>query len=213
MDAATYRRARLAGYRAADAIRLARWIAEDRLSIEPDSPLTIERDGFDVAITARADEYVDLADMGYGTFEDGREDWRSGYWHAESPGAIPNTNRDSRSPGGGSRFYIPSQDRAELVAYHRKAGASKSVALDLARESEAAELAALSEWGPAVYVLTVKASRNGITLGRASCGMIEIAWSDITRTDGTEYLAEIADDLIPEAIAEAREALKGLAVA
>jgi hypothetical protein len=55
-------------------------------------------------------------------------------------------------------------------------------------------------------------SRNGITLGRESVGGIEIAWSDVTRTDGSEYLAEVAEDIIPGAIDEAREALAGLAV-
>jgi hypothetical protein len=214
MDAATYQRARASGMRAVDALRLARWITEDRIEVPGyGQPVTIERDGFTLTLSLDYDEGITLADLGYGTFDDGREDWRTGYWHPTVPGAIPNPNRDSRSPGNGARFYVPGDASSGWFDYCRSQGMSKSVAWDAARQRERDEAKEVTwDYGPSVYVLTVKASRNGIELGRASLGGIEIAWSDITRTDGSEYLAEIADDLVPEAIADAREALAGLAV-
>lgn len=213
MDTATYARARAAGSRAIDALRLARWITEERTPT-PDHgrPVTIERDGFTVTLSIDYDEGMSLADMGYGRFLDGRGN-DAGYQSRPDPDAIPNPYRDSRNVSGGDAWYIPGEagSVAERAAYHRKAGASKSVALDMARETLAEELRYVTDdYGPSIYVLTATASRNGIELGSASVGGIEIAWSDITRTDGSEYFAEVADDLIPEAIADAREALKGL---
>lgn len=214
MDAATYARARAAGYAAKDALRLARWIAEDRIET-PDygSPVTIERDGFEVELSLDYDEGMTLADMGYGSFEDGPEDYRSGYQQRPSPEAIPNPRRDSRNPSGARAWYIPGDMGGieEHAAYHRKQGASKSVALDMARADMDAELRTVTwDYGPSVYVLTATASREGIELATASVGGIEIGWSDLTRTDGREYLAEIADDIIPEAIEEANVSLARL---
>lgn len=213
MDAATYQRARADGTPAAQAVRLARWIAEDRIETpEYGSPVTLERDGFTITLSVDYDEGLTLADLGYGTFVDGREN-DAGYQSRPDPEAVPNPYRDSRNVSNGAAWYLPGMGGtlAERAAYNHEHGASKSVALDLARESVNDELRHVTwDYGPSVYVLTVKASRNGITLGRASLGGIEIAWSDVTRTDGSEYFAEVADDLIPEAIDEAQEALKGL---
>ena len=211
-DADTYRRARAAGTPAKYALQLARWIVADRLDIDIDRPLTIERDGFTVTLKATSDSYIDLEDLGYGRFEDGTED-DEGYEHPDTPGAIPNPNRDSRNIGGDSRYYVPSIPRADRITEYRRAGMSRSVALDAARADETAELDRLSSWGPMVVVLAATVYRAGIELGSASVGGIELAWSDITRTDGSEYLAEVADDIIPEAIDEAKEALERLAVA
>ena len=214
-DAATYRRARAEGQRAIDALRLARWIAQPKIDVPHyGSPVTLKRDGFTITLSVDYDEGYSLADMGYGTFEDGTEDWRTGYWHAETPGAIPNPNRDSRSPGNGARFYVPSEPLSAWADYAHKHGASKSVALDDARERQQDEARRVTwDYGPAVYVLTAKVSRQGIELARESVGGIEIAWSDVTRTDGSEYLAEVAEDMIPDAIAAAREALERLVTA
>lgn len=217
MDTATYKRARAAGIRAQAALRLAQWIAEDRIEL-PDygSPVTIERDGFDITLSLDYDEGLSLADLGYGTFLDGIEDWRSGHEQKPDPEAIRNPYRDSRNVSNGRGWYLPGMagTLAERFAEFHKMGASKSVALDEARASLNAELRTVTwDYGPSVYALTATASRNGIDLGSSSVGGIEIAWSDITRTDGTEYLAEVAEDIMPDAIAEAREALAGLAVA
>lgn len=214
-DAATYRRARAEGTPAQSALRLARWITTVDRDALPDygAPVTIERDGFDVTLRLDYDEGIDLSDLGYGRFLDGVEDWRTGYERRPEPDAIPNPYRDSRNVSGGRHWYVPGEagslaDRFD--AYH-KAGASRSVALDKARASLDAELRTVTDdYGPSVYVLRVTVAREGIDLGYASKGGIEIAWSDTTGTDGREYLAEVAEDIIPEAIEDAREALERL---
>lgn len=211
-DPGTYQRGRAAGMRAGDALRLARWIKAPRLDIDIDRTTTTNRDGFELRIRAESDTFVDNADLGYGTFEDGTEDYRTGFYHPDTPGAIPSENRDSRSQGGGARFYVPGTPRAERIAEYQRNGASRSVALDMACRDEADELDRLTtDYGPLVVVVTVTAHRAGVELGSASAGGIELAWSDITRTDGTEYLADVAEDLIPEVIDEARETLAELA--
>lgn len=211
-----YQRARAEGIPAKSALGLARFVNAHKDDELPDygSPVTIERDGFDLRLTLDYDEGMSLADFGYGTFEDGHEDWRTGYRKPDTAGAIPNTDRDSRNPSGGAAFYVPSEKRDTVVRYFNGPtyGASKSVALDLAREQEQDELerAIGDGYGPSVYVLTVEAMREGVELGRAVLGGIELGWSKITRTDGREYLAECVDDLAPEAIEEARETLAKL---
>ncbi len=213
-DPAVYRRARADGQRAIDALRLARFIAADRIET-PDygRPVKLDRDGFTLTLTLDYDEGMNLADLSYGRFLSGTEDWRTGYEYKPDPDAIPNPYRDSRNVSNGDGWYVPGDASSGWYDYCRKAGMSKSVAWDAAREREREELRYVTaDYGPSVYVLTVTASRNGIDLGSANVGGIEIAWSDVTRTDGSEYLAEVAEDIIPEAIAEAREALKGLLV-
>lgn len=215
-DAGTYARARADGMRAKDALRLARWIAEDRIEV-PDygSPVTLERDGWTITLRADYDDDADtLSDLGYGTFLDGIEDWRTGYEQRPDPAAIRNPYRDSRNVSGGRSWYVPGDIQSGWYDYcHKQGGMSKSVAWDAARERVLAELRDITtDYGPSVYVLTVTVSRAGIKLGSASVGGIEIGWSDITRTDGREYLAEVAEDLIPEAIEDAESALARLEV-
>ncbi len=214
LDTATYARARAAGMPARHALGLARAVGTVERATLPDygAPVTIKRNGWTLRLSVDYDEGLDLADMGYGTFVAGAEDWR-GHVKPTQPGAIPNPRRDSRNPSNGAAFYVPSQDRAEMVAYYNGPtfGASRAVALDLARAMEADELArATDDYGPTFYVLTVEAMRGGLVLGSASLGGCEVGWDDITRTDGREYLAESYDDLIAEAIGEARDALARL---
>jgi hypothetical protein len=216
-DAPTYRRARDAGHTAKNALALARWIAAPKIEL-PDygRPVTIERDGWTITLAADYDGDMSLADLGYGRFLAGVEDWRSGHEQRPEPDAIPNPYRDSRNVSGGDGWYVPGEagSLAERADYLHKAGASKSVALDEARAMLAEEVRYVTrDYGPSVYVLTATASRKGIRLGTASVGGIEIAWNDITRTSGMEYLAEVAEDIIPEAIAEAEAALERLVTA
>lgn len=212
-DAGTYQRARADGQRAIDALRLARWIAEPKIEV-PDygAPVTLERDGWTIRLSVDYDEGVTLADLGYGTFMEGVEDWRTGYERKPDPAAVRNPYRDSRNVSNGDGWYVPGDTQSGWYDYCRKAGMSKAVARDAARERAEAELRDITrDYGPSVYVLTATASRDGIELGRESVGGIEIAWSPITRTSGMEYLAEVAEDIIPEAIAEAEAALARLA--
>lgn len=215
-----YQRARAGRIPAADALALARFAAREPRYPLPEygAPSTFtlpEYPGWTFRASLDYDEGYSLDDLGYGHFDAGREDWRTGYRHPTEPGAIPNPAAgDSRLGSRGDAFYVPSQDRAELTRYYNGPtyGASRSVALDLARAAERAELARVTDdYGPTVYVVSLAVMREGVTLGRASMGGVELAWSDVTRTNGHEYLAEVLDDLIPEALADGRATLARLA--
>lgn len=216
-DTAVYARARKAGIPASSALALARYVAQDRDPLpEYGAPVTFDRDGFAVRLSLDYDEGISLEDIGLGTFEAGSaDDWRQpDRYRPTTPGAIRNPRvGDSRLGRAGDRFYIPAQPRSERIDYYNGPtfGASKAVALDLAREAEDEEMRlATQDYGPAIYVLTVEASRDGVALGTASLGGCSVSWSDITRTYGEEYLAECFADLIPEAIADARATLASL---
>lgn len=215
MDRTIYDRARAAGIPARYALALAR---TDHHPLVPDygSPVTFDRDGFTITATLDYDGGMTLADLGYGHFLDGSEDWRTGYERRPDPDAVPNPHRDSRNPSNGAGWYVPGAAgtlRERYAEYRRdEYGMSRAVAWDKARESVEDELRTVTDdYGPAAYVLRVEASRNGIDLGSASLGGIEVGqWDPITRSHGEAYLAEAMDDIAPEAIAEAREALAGL---
>ncbi len=216
MDRPTYDRARAAGIPASSALRLARWAVAPLPGDVPQYGASVEwpeRDGFALTLSVTYDEGLTLQDMGYGTFLDGAEDWRTGYERRPDPDAVPNPHRDTRNPSNGAGWYLPGDAGTlrERAIEYRRMGYSRGPAWDKARESMDAELSTVTnDYGPAIVVLTVKASRNGITLGRASLGGIELGWDPITRTSGDRYLADAAEDIIPDAIADAREALAGL---
>jgi hypothetical protein len=200
-----YTRARAAGIPARDALRIARWDPQ---------PIPDTLDGFDLVMTDHPDEYVSLEDLGYGRFLDSEEHWSTGYHVRPDPDAIPNPHRDSRNPSGGARWYLPAVTIRESAAWFRKSGEARGPAWEHARAMAEEELSrATDDYGPDVRTVTVKASRAGVTLGRASCGMVEIAWDPIRRSSGDEYLWEVAHDLMGEAIDEARATLARLVAA
>lgn len=216
LDTGTYERARKAGAPARYALALARSVAQRNDDDElPDygHPVTIERDGWRLRLSVTYDDGMTLADLGYGRFLAGVEDWRTGHEARPEPDAIRNPYRDSRNVSGGLAWYVPGDmgSMAERAAEYRKHGTARGPAWEAARESVEAELCTVTEdYGPSAHVLTVEAMRNGIVLGTASLGGCEVGWSDVTRTDGREYLAESYDDLIAEAIADATATLASL---
>ena len=208
-DVSIYHRARRDGTPAASALRLARWVAADRLDVPlpGERPLTIERDGFTLTIRSQYDESPHRDEF------DGTIDW--GHWSDDAGRRVPDalapaypveiTTRD------GIAWFVSGVPIDDRIDYYRRHGASRSVALDAARADVRAEAKAYDGTdGPTVLGVIVKASRAGVALGESSCWGIEIAWSDVTRTDGSEYLSEVAEDMAAEAIAEAETALAAL---
>lgn len=204
MTHATYRRARAAGIPARDALRIARWAAEPYPDV-PDygAPLDLPpREGFALRARVGHDEGFAPEDLGYG-----RVIWpvRWAEWpdRRPEPEALPLWD--------GLAWYVPAEPLAEWIAYARKRGASRSVALDEARKRAREERDRYQD-EPAIMYLVVEASRAGVPLGSASLGGIELGWDPITRDNGARHLAEAIEDLIPEAIEDARVTLRELEV-
>jgi hypothetical protein len=213
-----YTRARAAGIPACQAILIARhdpaaldWHPNRRGDMTADLP---DVDGFTLRAVSTADECGTLEDLGYGRFLDSEEHWRTGYHVRPHPDAIPNPHRDSRNPSGGALWYVPAVTIRESAAWFRKSGEARGPAWEHARAMAEDELSrATDDYGPDVRVVTVTAYRAGVELASASVGGIEIAWDPIRRTSGDSYLDEVARDIAPEVIDEARATLARLVAA
>lgn len=205
VDRAIYARARAQGLPAKYAAQIARPVEPPIPGFDISGPgevFEFEQDGFDIRVQTQYDEGLSDEDIGYGRFvfadrynEDKRPD----------PEAIPvRYNQHTEA-----KWYVPQSPLREVWEYEHKAGASKSVALDLARARQEAELqSCLADgYGPDVRVVTVTVSKAGVELAEESVGGVEIGWDPITQTDGSRYLAEVARDILPEALEQAREAL------
>lgn len=214
LDAGTYRRARERGIPARSALALARWaVSPPAFDWQSDrngnDVARFARDGFDITLRTQPDY-----ESG-GVEETGALDW--GRYSDEAGRKVPDppvrdaypveiTTRD------GIAWYVSSETLASRVAYYRKAGASRAVALDMARADVRSEA---EPWdgqdGPQTVGLTVTASRAGIELGSASLWGIGVGWDDVTRQYQTHrWLDEIAPDLIDEAIEDAKASLARL---
>lgn len=212
IDTATYARARKAGIPAKSALALAR-AADDPLDWSGDNRHVyaagpFERDGFRIVCTADYDEDMDLADLGYGTLTADPPGW---YNDNPPPAPVPGAVRVLDSRKGGPGWYVPAESLAAIIGYERSHGASRAVALDNARariEDEAER--ALDDYGPTVLYVKVAAYRAGVLLASDTVGGIEIGWDDLTRKDGTEYLSEVALDILPGVIDEARATIARL---
>lgn len=152
-----------------------------------------EVEGFTVTVKVVPDEDSRLGeDDVTGHFSDTPED-----------GAIKNTRRDWNSD---YKYYIPSNyDRTELPKDLERYGMSKSVreATYRARIKEAmCEDASLDYLG-----ITVEVELDGISLGSASLWGIAVFHDSVNRAS----LCDAADELIEEAIEEARECLPEVA--
>lgn len=189
---ARYHRERAGGTPAKYALQVARFVTAERpYEWRPDrqgrDSATVERDGFTVRVRVQPDEGMTLDDdVGYGAFVDTRE-----------PGAV----RARHDWHNERDWYVPAQAIDESITYERKAGASRAVARERAIARAEAEM--LDALYVSVYVVTATAYRAGVELGSASVG-------GVTILDDDRYLDEVADDLIPEAIAEAQDALARL---
>ena len=96
----------------------------------------------------------------------------------------------------------------ELAEYYNKAGASRNVAWEDARESLAKEAEWVTDEQYTEYVLTAKASVDGIELGSASTGGFDIGpdvWGEELQREVESGFVDTG--LIEEAIEEARENL------
>jgi hypothetical protein len=218
MLADTYRKARAQGTPARYALTLARMaeapcpldFTTDRRGRET---ATIERDGFRIVVTVEPDEYVSLDDLGYGHFSGSRSDWRDTGWQSRpEPDAIRVHNGNERD---GNTWYVPGQSLAEAFeTYHgRYYGASRAVALDMARERAKAELRSVDpgQYGPDVRCVKVTVYRKGIELAEESVCGVEIGDdAGIVPNMDERWLAEAANDLIPQALDNARAALADL---
>jgi hypothetical protein len=166
---------------------------------------TTTRDGFDIRILVDYDEYADRR-AEYTAKDTGIRnpdfDWNYGdeYLYRN------NDRKRLRFIELESGYMVP-----ELAHDYHKMGMSKSVALDVARKSledEASEYLS-DEWTS--YIITVKASLNGIEMGSASLGGTEVGMDS---RDEVEFETTVDDyDLIGEAIEEARSALTLLVAA
>lgn len=195
---AVYRRARAAGIPASHAIRIARW--------QPTPPPTA-LDGFTIRVSDEPDTDWSYRDAGYGTLMAGDEDG-AGNLRRPHPDAIRNRDGSRRN---GDAWFIPEPTVTEMASFNRRAGMSRSVALDRAMEDARRQLRDLTYgWGPDVRYIAVTASRAGIDLATVGCGGVVVAWDDIRMSSGEEYVWEVAADLATEAVAEAREALARL---
>lgn len=162
-------------------------------------------DGFDVRVVVDYDEYADRR-AEYTDNDTGIRnpdfDWTDdgGYRHRN------NERKGKRYIELESGYTVP-----DLASDYNKMGMSKSVALDVARQSLASEAREYlsDEW--ASYVVTVKVSVAGIELGTASLGGIETGGD---YSDEREFESAVIDhDLIREAIDEARENMARLVAA
>lgn len=153
---------------------------------------TIERDGFSINLSWDYDQYADLSYIG-----EWSDSWEEGCFDSSE-----GREGDSRT----YRYFHPATAYREVRDYLHKSGADRHTADCTAREYQKRDYTRMQEynnqeWG--LVVLRVTASRKGIELGTASfCGVESDA--------GGEHIAECFDDLIAEAIEEARENLDAL---
>lgn len=212
-----YRKARAQGMDARYALTLARMAqSPPALTFSPDARgrerATIERDGFRIVVTVEPDEYVSLDDLGYGRFlgSEGRDE---GYQRRPEPDAIRVHNGNERD---GNTWYVPGfggESFDAVIGGYRKAGYSRAVALDMARERAKAELRMVDpgRYGPDVRCVKVTVYRKGIELADESVCGVEIGDDDgIVPGMDDRWLAEVADELIPQALDAARAALAEL---
>lgn len=219
-DRAIYQRARAANYPASASLAIARSVARDVDVPEYGAPISFAREGFDIVASLDYDD-LELDDLGYGTFYGFPSDYRrldiySEYGREPNlgwPNAVRNPYRDDRNASGGAAWYVPGMagSLAERKREYSRMGYSRSMAMDMARESVEDELRRVTDdYGPSVYVVTVIATRHGIELGRAVLGGVECTYDPVTRDYGRAYLWGTIEEMVPEAIAEARANLSEL---
>lgn len=213
MDAATYARARERGIPARYALDLARFAVRPLMlqwTTDRHGNRTARghHSGFDVRIRTVPDyETNPLEDIG--AIDWGRYSDDAGRTVPERP--VRDAYPVKITTRSGPAWYVSDTTLASRVAYHRERGASRAVALDMARADVRAEAA---PWngadGPYTVGVIVEAYRADVLLGSASVWGVTADWNDLTRTDGTRYVEEVALDLIPEAIADATASLARL---
>lgn len=182
----------------------ARW-ALDYARREQDAPRfewsgdvgTLERDGFQLTAKVEPDYAADLSYLGEFT----------NTWSADAI-RVPEEMRYAPAAFKvGWEYFEPAISWAEHFRGLQAMGFPRHVADCLAREYNRRDMRAMTE--TETYVVTVTASRAGIELGSASLGGIDF----LPKTSDREryaYLDECAQDLMGEAIEEARANLIAL---
>lgn len=207
---------------AVGAVRLARW----RMT-EPELPFTgwddswkldLERDGFKVRVRVDYDYDASLTDwMGTFTDEDtGVKNPQAWYLRDAQCSSFRQDDRGVYLARLRDRYgYI---DLAKGYRYQdhrdwaRSAGMSRSTADEYAREHVARDVAMMTDEGASIVSIVVHAYREGIELGSASLGGIDLAdWSTPHHAeDNARWLSEYALELIDEGVEHARESLARL---
>lgn len=159
----------------------------------------LDRDGFHVIIRVEPDDYNDLSYLG--TFSDRWEEGAIQLAPHEGLRAIGPTQGDAY------RYFVPAITEAETRAHLNKLGYSKGVAADMAREDVMRSLEALTTTTSSM--VSVTAYKAGVDLGRAVLGGIDTSW-DQSYEEARRYIEQTIDDMIGEAIDEARETLESL---
>lgn len=159
---------------------------------------TIERDGFSLKLTIEYDDYPDTSYLG---------EWSDTF----EPGAIAVTDDMRYRPAAFRidwKWFIPGISAEEHRRGLSAMGYARHTADCLARSYVLRDMRRLSSDTFALYVVSVSASREGIELGSACIGGVDI---DDTR-DMQAQFEDIADDygLIDEATSDARMSLKAL---
>lgn len=190
---ARYRQARADGGRPEQALAYARWQTQPPawpwLTLTVDQPAIGTIDGLTIRVAAVPDDDSQLG-----------EDDVTGWFTDRNDGTcLRNTHRDW---GTDYAWYHPS---TYDLHYADGRDAPKGTAKQPAREWAAARIrqAMADDAARRNYGVTVTVSLDGYKLGSASLWSID--------TDDPRYLINVAEDLIPQALAAAREEMATLA--
>lgn len=185
MNITEYKKYRSEGVCAALAYRRAKSTPRADMNIPeyPNDGDTFEKDGWDLRISVEPDVGMELDH--YGEFSDR---WK--------PGAVDHHRR--RGTRREYRWFIPAATAEEMRAEFQKYNKMGKHAADVAARKHVLQ-AYNAILDASVYIVSVHASRKGITLGSASMGGIE---DDID--------SGIVEELAEEAIHEAEDALENL---
>lgn len=186
------------GYSVESAYRVARNAGKKKPDDLADGDCVTLRGGY---VARVAYTYDDCADYSYvGEFKGlGRYYPRQNSERVDSFGRNPDEFYLSDDRGDVCSF-VPAEKFANLVKYYRDnygRGTGYFRAIQQ-RKSELQEARGIVRNDRAQYVVSVEVSLNGIELGRACLGGVDIA-------DDDSYLSEVARELIPEALDEAKK--------
>lgn len=138
------------------------------------------KDGFDLTLTVEPDDFVDLSWIGHFTDHPGNDE------------AI-----ETKAGRNSYKYFVPEYKLADRIKDKSKRGMSRHDAWLQAREDQHRDMEIARDYAP--NFIKVTASKNGIDLGSATLGGVE-----------DECINNCANDLVDEAIAEAKDNLDSL---
>lgn len=184
-----YRKHRATGVGARTALQWARALVYDHVH----DGQTFQVEGFDVVVRFEVD--VDDTPEWYGTFTD---TWSPEVVERHNPGRFE------------YRYFLPTYPEAQYRADLAKRMGRHAAWVE-ARRKARHDLDMAESFGRdwTTWLMRVGVSRNGILLGSAAIGSVDLGKDECP--DTSDFVAEMFHgDLIPEAIAEARDALAKL---